>query len=67
MIIFIIIAVVSGFGLLWGITILAWTGEYGWIALIVGSVAAIIGAVFGIFRILLRKRITTTKREKESL
>ncbi len=60
------IAVGSVFGILGGSIGLAFSGDYGWIALIVGSALLFISAVYSIFRISLSKRFPTTEREKKS-
>ena len=57
------IAVASVFGLFGGIMGLAWTGEKGWLALIIGSAVAFIGSIFGIFLVIRGKRIPTLKKE----
>ncbi|MHA2254956.1 MAG: hypothetical protein ACXAAM_02685, partial [Candidatus Heimdallarchaeaceae archaeon] len=56
-VLFIAIIVGSVFGVLYGILGLAWTGERGFIALIIGSVLAFIGAVYGIYRVSFTIRI----------
>jgi len=63
-ILFIAIAVGSVFGLFGGSIGLAWTGDNGWLALIIGSAVAFIGSILGIFLVIRDKRIPTTKKEK---
>ena len=60
----IVIAVGSVFGLLAGIVLAAFTGERGYIALIVISALAFVGAIFGIFYILIGKK-TEAEKSKE--
>ncbi len=56
------IAVFSVIGILVGILYMAFSGDNGWIALIVGSGVAFIGAIFGIFYVSFKKK---TLKEKE--
>ncbi len=62
----IVIAIGSVIGLLTGILYLAFTGENGWLALIIGSVLLFIGAVYGIFKLSFSKRAPKAEREKKS-
>jgi len=64
-ILFIAIAVGSVFGIFGGIIALAWTGDNGWLALIIGSVVAFIGSILGIFFVIRGKRIPKAEREKK--
>ena len=62
-ILLIVVAGGSVFGIIIGIVILAWSGRSWGIALIIGSVLLIISAVFGIFRIYFSNR---TQRDKKT-
>ena len=58
----ILIAIVSVFGLLGGIIRFVWSGDKGWIALIVVSVLAFIGSIFTIFYVSYLKKPHREKR-----
>lgn len=60
------IAVGSVIGILTGIFCLVMSGDYGWLALIIGPALLFIGAVYGIFKFTSSKRAPQVEREKKS-